>query len=105
MYLIFGLQSLSYTVMKVSIHGLNLTSAAPISSEFDDTVRAKNPNRKVGIYYLKESSENVYYGGVMLGYSVLPDFYQLRKNVTVVRATVVGSAVVLGGAVKMNLMK
>ncbi|KAL1558293.1 NDR1/HIN1-like protein 13 [Salvia divinorum] len=103
MYLVFGFQSPTYTVTKVSVHGMNLTSAAPISPGFDVTVRAENPNRKVGIYYLKESSVNVYYDGVMLGYGVLPDFYQPRKNVTVIRATVAGSAVVLGGAVKTKL--
>ncbi|XP_047970906.1 NDR1/HIN1-like protein 13 [Salvia hispanica] len=102
-YLVFRFQSPSYTVTKVAIHGMNLTSAAPISPRFDVAVRAENPNLKVGIYYLKESSVNVYYDGVMLGYGVLPDFYQPRKNVTVVRATVAGSDVVLGDAVKTKL--
>ncbi|KAG6417734.1 hypothetical protein SASPL_119926 [Salvia splendens] len=103
MYLVFGFQSPGYTVTKVAIHGMNLTSATPISPGFDVTVRAENPNRKVDIYYLKESSVNVYYDGVMLGYGVLPDFYQPRKSVTVVRATVAGSDIVLGGAAKAKL--
>ncbi|KAG6415220.1 hypothetical protein SASPL_122625 [Salvia splendens] len=103
MYLVFGFQSPSYTVTKVSVHGMNLTSTSPISPGFDVIVRAENPNRKVGIYYLKESSVNVYYDGVMLGYGVLPDFYQPRKNVTVVQVTVAGSGIVLGSAVKTKL--
>ncbi|KAG6395628.1 hypothetical protein SASPL_141751 [Salvia splendens] len=82
---------------------MNLTSAAPISPEFDVTVRSTNPNRKIGIYYLKESSVKVYCDGEMLGYGVLPDFYQPRKNVTVVRTTAAVSAVLLGGAVKTEL--
>ncbi|KAG6397892.1 hypothetical protein SASPL_139342 [Salvia splendens] len=102
-YLVLLSLSPSYTVTKIAVRGLNLTSAAPISPEFDVTVRAENPNHKIGIYYLKESSVKVYCDGEMLGYGVLPDFYQPRKNVTVVRATAGSFAVLLGGAVKTEL--
>ncbi|XP_057782138.1 NDR1/HIN1-like protein 13 [Salvia miltiorrhiza] len=103
MYLVFGFKSPTYTVTKVSVHGMNLTSASPISPGFDVSIRAENPNGKVGIYYLKESAVNVLYDGVTLGYGVLADFYQPRKNVTVLRSTVAANDVVLGGAVKTAL--
>lgn len=105
MYLVFGFKSPSYAVTNVSVKGLNLTSAAPISPGFDISIRAENPNGKVGIYYLKHSTVDVFYDGVRLGDGVLPDFYQPRTNVTVMRTTLTGTDVVLDGAVKTTLRR
>ncbi|XP_047962184.1 NDR1/HIN1-like protein 13 [Salvia hispanica] len=96
-------QSPSFEVTEIAVRGLNLTSDAPISPEFDVTVRALNPNRKIGIHYLKESSVDVYCDGVVLGHGALPEFYQPRKNATTVRATAADSSVILGSAVKTEL--
>jgi hypothetical protein len=52
------------------------TSVLTVSPEFDVTVRADNPNDKIGIYYRKDSSVEVYYSDVRLCNGVLPMFYQ-----------------------------
>jgi hypothetical protein len=52
------------------------TSVLTVSPEFDVTVRADNPNDKIGIYYRKDSSVEVYYSDVRLCNGVLPVFYQ-----------------------------
>lgn len=103
LYFVFRFKSPKYTVTKLAITGMNLTSAAPISPGFDVTIRAENPNSKVGIYYLKGSAVNVLYNDVRLSNGVLPVFYQPRKNVTVLQTPLSGSGVVLGGAVKTAL--
>ncbi|KAH6834299.1 hypothetical protein C2S53_004662 [Perilla frutescens var. hirtella] len=103
MYLVFQFKSPMYTVTRISVKGMNLTSAAPISPRFNVSVRAENPNGKVGIYYSKDSAVSVFYNGVSLGDGVLPDFYQPRTNVTVLRTTLTASDVVLDGAVKTAL--
>ncbi|KAL0435248.1 UNVERIFIED_CONTAM: NDR1/HIN1-like protein 13 [Sesamum radiatum] len=103
LYLVFRFKSPKYTVTHLAIKGMNLTSAAPISPGFDVTIRAENPNGKVGIYYLKDSAVNVFYNDVKLSSGVLPAFYQPRKNVTVMQTALTGSDVVLGGTVKTAL--
>ncbi|KAK6144151.1 hypothetical protein DH2020_020971 [Rehmannia glutinosa] len=103
LYLVFDFKSPKYTVTNISIKGLNLTSAAPISPEIDVTIRAENPNGKIGIYYLKDSSVNVLYNDVKLSGGVLPAFYQPKKNVTVLQTPLTGSDIVLTGAVRTAL--
>lgn len=103
MYLVFGFKSPKYTVTKVSVRGMNLTSVAPISPGFDVSIRAENPNGEVDIYYLKDSAVSIFYNGVGLGDGVLADLYQPKKNVTVLQVTLTGSDVVLDGAAKTAL--
>ncbi|KAL1555124.1 NDR1/HIN1-like protein 13 [Salvia divinorum] len=103
LYLVFRFKSPKYAVSSIAIKGINLTTAAPISPEFDVTIRAENPNGKVGIYYLKGSAINVFYKDVKLSNGVWPAFYQPKKNVTVLRPALTGSGVILGGTVKASL--
>ncbi|XP_051134694.1 NDR1/HIN1-like protein 13 [Andrographis paniculata] len=103
LYLVFRFKSPKYAVTSLAFKSMNLTSAAPLSPEIDVTVRAENPNGKVGIYYLKGSSVNVFYDGVRLGDGVLPVFFQPRKNVTVLQTALKGSDVVLGGNIRTAL--
>lgn len=102
-YLVFPFKSPTYTVTHISVKGMNLTSAAPMSPRFNVSVRAENPNGKFGIYYLKDSAVNVFYNGASLGDGVLPDFHQPKKNVTVLHTILTSSDVVLDGDVKTAL--
>ncbi|KAG8371076.1 hypothetical protein BUALT_Bualt13G0049300 [Buddleja alternifolia] len=103
LYLVFRFKTPKYTVTNLAIKGMNLTSPASILPEFDVSIRAENPNGKVGIYYLKNSEVNVVYNGVKLSDGVLPVFYQPKKNVTVMQTELRGSDVVLGRSVKTAL--
>ncbi|PIN12927.1 hypothetical protein CDL12_14452 [Handroanthus impetiginosus] len=103
LYLVFRFKAPKYAVTNLAIKGMNLTSASPISPEFDITIRAENPNGKVGIYYLKDNSIEVFYNDVKLSEGVLPAFYQPRKNVTMLKTALTGSGVVVGGAVETAL--
>ncbi|EOY34295.1 hypothetical protein QUC31_018509 [Theobroma cacao] len=94
-YFVFKPESPNYSVESVAIKGLNLTSASPLSPEFDVTVRAHNPNDKIGIYYEKGSSVKVYYEDVNLCNGALPAFYQPTNNVTVFQTALKGSGIEL----------
>ncbi|KAL7127025.1 hypothetical protein ABFS83_14G226400 [Erythranthe nasuta] len=104
MHFVFRFKSPKYAVTDISIKGMNLTSAAPISPDFNVSVRAENPNGKVGIYYLKGSAVTVFYSDVKLSNGVFPVFYQPKKNVTAFSTPLTGSTVVLGAAVRREIM-
>ncbi|MCD7459013.1 hypothetical protein HAX54_039809 [Datura stramonium] len=103
LYLVFRPEALKYTISDVAIKNFNLTSSSPVSPEFDVTVRAENPNNKIGVYYRKGSSVTVLYSDVRLCYGELPAFYQPTNNVTVFQTPLKGSNVMLGNAVKTAL--
>lgn len=101
LYLVFRPEALDYSVDRIAIKGINLTSAtasagAELSPQFDVAVGARNPNEKLGIYYLEDSSVEVYYNSdVRLSNGALPAFYQPSNNVTVFKTALKGSGVVL----------
>ncbi|KZV44460.1 hypothetical protein F511_19361 [Dorcoceras hygrometricum] len=103
LYLVFRFKSPKYTVTDFAIEGMDLTSSSPISPVFNVTIRADNPNRKVGIYYLKDSAVSVFFNDVKFSDGVLPVFYQPKKNTTMIQITPTGSNVVLGAAVRTAL--
>ncbi|KAE8666661.1 hypothetical protein F3Y22_tig00112491pilonHSYRG00002 [Hibiscus syriacus] len=94
-YFVYKPESPNYSVENVVIKGFNLNSSSPISPEFDITVRAHNPNDKIGIYYDKGSSVEVYYEDINLCRGGLPAFYQPTNNVTVFKTALKGSAIEL----------
>ncbi|KAF5727564.1 protein YLS9-like [Tripterygium wilfordii] len=104
LYLVFRPKVLDYSIDKVAIRGFNLTSStSPISPEFDVTVRAENPNKKIGVYYLDGSSVNVYYNEDRLSTGALPVFYQPSKNVTVFVTVLRDSGIVLTSSARKAL--
>lgn len=104
LYLVFRPEAPDYTVDDLGIRGVNLTSSSPISPRIDVTVRAQNPNDKIGIYYEKGSSVNVFYNGVNLCNGVLPAFYQPSNNLTVFKTALRGSDIVLSNGVHSALV-
>lgn len=106
-YLVFRPEAPSYSVQDISIAGFNVSSAASgsrISPEFNVTVRADNPNKKISIYYEKDSSINVYHSDVNWCSGVLPAFHQPSRNVTVFQTKLKGSGIVLTSAVRETLV-
>ncbi|KAG7022047.1 NDR1/HIN1-like protein 13, partial [Cucurbita argyrosperma subsp. argyrosperma] len=94
-YFVVHPKSPNYSIDSIAIRGLNLTasSTSAISPNFDVAVRADNPNKKIGIYYLTGSSVRIYFSDEKLSDGVLPDFFQPEKNITVFRSSVRGSGV------------
>lgn len=112
-YLVVKPRSPNYSVDAISVSGLNLTAAnaaastasLKVSPEFDVTVRADNPNDKIGIYYEPKSSVEIYYDDVLLCNGSVPSFYQPSNNVTVFETALKGSDVVLTSTVKNSLLQ
>ncbi|OVA03887.1 Late embryogenesis abundant protein [Macleaya cordata] len=106
-YLVFRPKEPNYSVENVSIKGINLTSSSDLtlSPEFDVTVRAENPNKKIGIYYEKGSSVVVSHSNIDLCSGVLPAFYQPTSNVTVFETALKGSGIKLTTTVYNELQE
>ncbi|KAK7385866.1 hypothetical protein VNO78_31792 [Psophocarpus tetragonolobus] len=98
LYLVFRPKAPIYSIESIAIRGINVTSrssAAAISPEFNVTVKADNPNGKIGIRYLKDSSAEVFYNDARLCNGALPAFYQPSQNVTVFGTVLTGNGIEL----------
>lgn len=106
LYLVFRPKTPRYSIDDIAIRGFNLPSPSAISPEFDVTVRAQNPNDKIGIYYGRGSSVTVYYSDsdVNLCNGDLPAFYQPSNNVTIIQTALKGSKILLTSAVNSALV-
>eukprot|EP01018_Ginkgo_biloba_P022433 Gb_27157 [translate_table: standard] len=95
-YLVFQPRIPKYSVEDIQITGFNIDpSDTSVDSQFDVTVRARNPNKKIGIYYLKHSHLKVYYEDTKLCSGSLPVFYQGHKNTTILQVNLTGNNVVI----------
>ncbi|KAK7300323.1 hypothetical protein RJT34_11166 [Clitoria ternatea] len=106
-YLIFRPEAPNYTIDRIAIGGINITSpsAAAISPEFNVTVRADNPNDKIGIRYEADSSAEIFYNGVRLCNGALPAFYQPSNNVTVFSTALRGNGIELRSEDRKTLLE
>ncbi|KAI9117172.1 hypothetical protein K1719_011338 [Acacia pycnantha] len=97
LHFILHLKGPRYTIERISIHGMNLTSteSQTISPEFDIALRAKNLNTIFGFHYQKDSSVKVYYKELRLVDGALPAFCQPSNNVTAFQTSLKASGVVL----------
>lgn len=99
-YLIYHPKAPSFSVERVSVNGVNITSVTSetISPVFNVTIRAENPNKKIGIYYEQGSSVIVNYDKVKLCEGALLVFYQPPKNTTVFATKLAGGEIVLSSS-------
>ncbi|CAI8597724.1 unnamed protein product [Vicia faba] len=103
-YLVIRPEAPKYSINRVSVQGMNLTTRSPISPEFDVSVNADNGNRKIGIYYNKDSTVELFYRGVKLCNGALPAFYQPSNNVTVFETVLKGNNVEVAGSDRNALL-
>lgn len=82
MYLVFRPKLPKYSVDKLQITQFNLSNDENLSATFDVTIRARNPNKKIGIYYEGGSRISVWYVATKLCEGALPKFYQGHRNTT-----------------------
>ncbi|XP_066310080.1 NDR1/HIN1-like protein 13 [Miscanthus floridulus] len=97
-YLVLRPKRPAYTVQALAVSGLaglgNASSASPgvFSPGFDATVRADNPNGRIGVRY-EGGRVSVSYDGVLLADGAWPAFYQGPRNLTVFVAKAKGSRI------------
>ncbi|EXC20583.1 hypothetical protein L484_027138 [Morus notabilis] len=82
LYLVFRPKLPKYSIDDLQVTQFNLSSNDSLSATFDVTITARNPNKKIGIYYEGGSRIRVYYNGTRLCQGALPKFYQGHRNTT-----------------------
>ncbi|CAN6443198.1 unnamed protein product [Victoria cruziana] len=104
-YFVFQPKAPSYSIDSLFVKNFNVSQSLIASPEFDVSVRAENPNKKIGIFY--ETGSNVYisYSGQQLVSGEIPTFYQGTQNVTVFVTALTGSDVRLSTAVRNSLIQ
>ncbi|CAL4960816.1 unnamed protein product [Urochloa decumbens] len=100
-YLVLRPKRPAYAVQALAVSGLagvgnasSTPATAAFSPGFAATVRADNPNGRIGVHYDGEKSlVSVSYDGVLLAGGAWPAFYQGPRNVTVFVAKAKGSGI------------
>ncbi|XAR73630.1 hypothetical protein NMG60_11007666 [Bertholletia excelsa] len=83
-YLVFRPKLPKYSVDGMRITQFNLTQDSSILyATINLNITARNPNKKIGIYYLGGSDLGIWYDGKELCEGSLPAFYQGHRNTTV----------------------
>jgi len=92
--LIYRPEAPKFAIDNVSVKGINLASLSSISPEVDVSIEADNVN-KIGIYYKKNNTVEMFYKDIQLSNGLLPTFYQPKNNVTVFNMVLNGNNIVL----------
>ena len=82
-------------IPKYSIDGMRITQFTTnndnsLSASFNVNITARNPNKKIGIYYEGGSHLSAYYSGRRLCEGSLPKFYQGHRNTTLLSLNLTG---------------
>lgn len=83
LYLVFRPKLPKYSVDKLRISQFNLSDNNSLLVTFNVTITARNPNKKIGIYYEGGSHISALYEDTELCEGSLPKFYQGHRNTTV----------------------
>ncbi|KAL3838773.1 hypothetical protein ACJIZ3_023364 [Penstemon smallii] len=89
-YFVFQPRTPNYSVDSLRITHFNLGNDNSLSTTFNVNITARNPNRRIGIYYENGSHLSVWYTGTRLCEGSLPRFYQGHRNTTLLSLTLVG---------------
>ncbi|GLJ35658.1 hypothetical protein SUGI_0716670 [Cryptomeria japonica] len=93
LYVVFQPRVPKYSVDSIQITSFTVGTDSTISSQFVVGVQARNPNKKIGIYYLDDSYLGVFFSGTELSRGKLPAFYQGHKNTTNLDVSLTGTKV------------
>ncbi|KAM1001867.1 hypothetical protein ACFX13_008420 [Malus domestica] len=89
-YLVFRPKLPKYSVDQLQITQFNVSTDQSLYSTFDVSITARNPNKKIGIYYEGGSRLSVFYTRTKLCEGALPKFYQGHRNTTQLLVTLTG---------------
>lgn len=83
LYLAFRPKLPKYSIDALQITQFVVGNDGSLDATFNVNITARNPNKKIGIYYEGGSRINVLYDGEELCEGALPKFYQGHRNTTV----------------------
>lgn len=92
LYLAFQPKIPKYSVDRLQISDLRLNTDGSLYAKFDVQITAKNPNKKIGIYYQDGSHLSVWYAKTKLCQGRFPKFYQGHRNETSLNVSLTGQA-------------
>ncbi|KAK1384121.1 Late embryogenesis abundant hydroxyproline-rich glycoprotein family [Heracleum sosnowskyi] len=92
LYLVFQPKIPKYSVDRLQISDLRLNTDGSLYAKFDVQITAKNPNKKIGIYYQDGSHLSVWYAKTKLCQGKFPKFYQGHRNETSLNVSLTGQA-------------
>jgi len=105
LYLVFQPRIPKYSVNSIKITNFSINADLTTNCQFAVNVMARNPNKKIGIYYLDNSHLTVSYSGTELCKGALPVFYQGHKNTTLLDVALSGTGARLSNALVSTLRK
>ncbi|XP_059623308.1 NDR1/HIN1-like protein 6 [Cornus florida] len=89
-FLIFRPKLPKYSIDSLRITQFTLNTDNSLYATFNVNITARNPNKKIGIYYEGGSNIGVWYTGTKLCEGSLPKFYQGHRNTTVLDVALTG---------------
>ncbi|KAL2333117.1 hypothetical protein Fmac_014330 [Flemingia macrophylla] len=92
LYLVFRPKLPKYSVDHLRISQFNESDNNSIYAAFNVRITARNPNKKIGIYYEGGSHISAWYMDTELCEGSLPKFYQGHRNTTVLDLSLSGQA-------------
>ena len=90
LYLVFRPKIPHYSVNNLTVNTLSIDNNLTANASFNINVTSRNPNKKIGIYYLDGSHITAWYNTTQLCNGTFPVFYQGHKNTTVVQLLLSG---------------
>lgn len=103
LYLVVQPRFPKYSVESIKITNFSINGDLTTNCQFAVNVSARNPNSKIGIYYLDNSHLAVLYSGTELCTVALPVFYQGYKNTTFLDLALSGTGAKLTSAMVSTL--
>ena len=104
-YTVFEPQVPTYKVDKIEVKAFDVAPLElTLTTELVVTVKADNPNKRIGFIYGKDSSVVVTFSDQQLCSGQLPAFHQGHKNITMMKVVMKGKTKV-GPEMQKNLMK
>ncbi|KAK7305593.1 hypothetical protein VNO77_43499 [Canavalia gladiata] len=92
LFLVFRPKLPKYSVDQLRISQFNISDNNSLYATFNVTITARNPNKKIGIYYEGGSHISAWYMDTQLCEGSLPKFYQGHRNITVLNLFLTGQA-------------
>lgn len=89
-FLVFQPKLPKYSIDKMRITQFNLNNDMSLFATFNVNITARNPNKKIGIYYEEGSNIKVFFKGVQLCEGSWPKFFQDQRNTTVLDVPLTG---------------
>jgi len=105
LFLVFQPRIPKYSVDSIRITNFSINADLSTNCQFSVNIRARNPNKKIAIYYLDSSHLAVSYSGTELCTGALPIFHQGHRNITFLDVALSGTGARLSSAMISTLNK